>query len=272
VRSNLIGRAFLILGLSGATGAPVVSETATPPARGPVVVELFTSQGCSSCPRADEVVSRLGLDEKTRGLVIPLAFHVDYWNQIGWTDPFSSHAWSLRQAAYSRALKVDGGPYTPQLVVDGFAEMNGGQEARALTQIGNALQQPSLARVTLEARPAGDGSGILVTVGAALLAGLDARKLELRVAVYENGLVTSVSQGANGGKSLRNDFVVRRLQTALSLDPRKEQSGQKEIKVKLDRDWKRENVGLAAFLQDPGSLRIYAASALPPQGAATTKQ
>jgi hypothetical protein len=257
----------LCLSLPVASAAP--AETAAPPTRGPIVLELFTSQGCSSCPRADEVVSGLGLDEATRRLVIPLAFHVDYWNQIGWTDPFSSYAWTLRQAAYCRELKVNGGPYTPQLVVDGQSELNGGQEAKVRAQIETALRAPSQARVTLEARPPEPGkSGLAVTVAADLPEPIEARKLELRVVVYENALVTAVSQGENGGRTLKNDFVVRRLDSAASFDPKKDKRVQREMRLKLDGDWKREHLGVAAFLQDPSSLRIYASAVLPP-GAAT---
>jgi len=244
------------------------AEVVPPPGRGAIVIELFTSQGCSSCPGADEVVSRLGLDERTRGLVIPLAFHVDYWNQIGWTDPFSAYGWTLRQGAYCRALQVDDGPYTPQLVVDGRSELNAAQERRVLGQISSALERPALARVSLRAREAEAGKpGLLLAIGAEIDEGVDARKLELLVAVYENGLVTSVTRGENGGRSLRNDFVVRRLESAFTLEPRKEKHKQRELRLKLDRDWKRENLGVAAFLQDPVSMRIYAASSLPPAAA-----
>jgi hypothetical protein len=210
-------------------------------------------------------MSRLGLDERTRGLVIPLAFHVDYWNEIGWTDPFSAPAWTLRQAEYCRELKVRAGPYTPQLVVDGQSEMNGGQEGRVLGQIESALRKPSLAKVTLEQRTTEAGkTGLSVAVAADVPDAIDARKLELRVAVYENGLVTAVSRGENGGRSLKNDFVVRRLESAASFDPRKDKRVQREMRLKLGGDWKRENVGVVAFLQDPSSLRIYASAVLPP--------
>ena len=221
--SKTFVRILLALHLLFPVVLAAAAENPAPPPRGPIVLELFTSQGCSSCPHADEVVSRLGLDEGTRRLVIPLAFHVDYWNQIGWTDPFSSHAWTLRQAAYCRELKVNDGPYTPQLVVDGQAELNGAQDARVRAQIESALRQPSLATVNLEERPPDAGKpGLRVAVSAQIPETLDARKLELRVAVYENGLVTAVSQGENGGRSLKNDFVVRRLESAASFDPRKD--------------------------------------------------
>jgi hypothetical protein len=265
VPSMIFIRALLTLHLLMPVDMAAAAESPAPPSRGPIVLELFTSQGCSSCPHADEVVSRLGLDEGTRRLVIPLAFHVDYWNQIGWTDPFSSHAWTLRQAAYCRELKVNDGPYTPQLVVDGQVELNGSQDARVRAQIESALRLPSLATVTLAERPPDGGKpGLSLAVAARIPDTIDARKLELRVAVYENGLVTAVSQGENGGRSLRNDFVVRRLESAASFDPRKDKHVERALKVKLDSRWKRENLGVAAFLQDPSSLRIYASAVLPP--------
>src|SRR5437764_14523810 len=84
----------------------------------PVVVELFTSQGCSSCPPADQLVSEIAHDASLRGRVIPLTFHVDYWDRLGWRDPFSSAEWSRRQYAYVHALHVNSA-YTPQIVVGG---------------------------------------------------------------------------------------------------------------------------------------------------------
>ena len=81
----------------------------------PVVLELFTSEGCSSCPPADALISELGSSMKS---VIPLAYHVDYWNHLGWSDPFSSRQWSERQSDYARAMNLDG-EYTPQMVISG---------------------------------------------------------------------------------------------------------------------------------------------------------
>src|SRR5687768_2942471 len=90
----------------------------------PVVVELFTSQGCSSCPSADELLRRIARDPKLRGRVVPLAYRVDYWNRLGWHDPFSSREWSQRQGEYVRTMKLESA-YTPQVVINGTRQMVG---------------------------------------------------------------------------------------------------------------------------------------------------
>jgi hypothetical protein len=242
-------------------------SVAEEPARGsnPVVLELFTAQGCSSCPAADELLSRLALDARTRALVVPLAFHVDYWNELGWVDPFSARGWSLRQDAYKRALKSGHEVYTPQLVVNGEAELNGADAQRVLHEIDAALGRASRARLHLDVRlDEGGRPALSVAVGAEGVEGIDARKLELLVALVENNLVTSVGRGENGGRTLRNDFVVRRLSTASSFEPGKGAPAERRLVLKLERQWKTENLGVAAFLQDPSSMRIHAAASIAP--------
>jgi hypothetical protein len=237
------------------------------------VIELFTSQGCSSCPRADQVLSRLGQNEATRALVVPLAFHVDYWNHAGWSDPFSAPAWSQRQDAYCRALKVAAGPYTPQLVVHGQAELNGSQEQRVLAQIQQARERSAPARVELVVRPVEGGKPALrVRVSAEVVGATGARRLELLVAVFENGLVTAVGRGENRGRSLHDDFVVRRLEKAFSLAPAPGSRRERELELKLELGVRVENLGVAAFLQDPDSMRIHAATSVPPGARALARR
>ena len=273
LRRALIAAAFACVstsspaGLAAAFGAAGASEptgSAAPDPGGPVVLELFTAQGCSSCPPADRVLSRLGLGVTTRARVVPLAFHVDYWNPVGWTDPFGAAEWSERQGRYSRAFGVDG-MYTPQLVVNGSAELNGARELEALARIAEELKRPRAASVSLTAREERGGRPALaVDVAAEVHERIeDADKLQLFVAVFENGLITPVARGENHGRTLENDFVVRRLEKAVSLEPKPGARAHKSLTLKLDAEWKLENTGVAAFLQDPRSMRIHAAAARP---------
>lgn len=240
-------------------GSALLQARAMPEAPSPVVLELFTAQGCSSCPPADRVLSTLGRDEATRARVVPLAFHVDYWNQVGWTDPFGSPRWSARQEAYGRLFGLES-VYTPQLVVNGRAELNGSQEQRAREEIAADLRRPPVARVGLEAALAPGSPRASITVRAEVLDRAGATKLDLLVALFENDVVTAVAGGENRGRVLHNDFIVRRLETAFSLEARTGASGQKELSLRLDPGWRRENLGVAVFLQDPRSKKIHGAA------------
>src|SRR5437879_11342731 len=112
--------------------------------RTPVVVELFTSEGCSSCPPADALLARLdGAQLNGNVQLIALEEHVDYWNDLGWTDPFSSRDWTSRQHVYAGALR-NGNPYTPQMVVDGTAEFVGNHSLKAREAIVRAASKAKI--------------------------------------------------------------------------------------------------------------------------------
>lgn len=166
----------------------------------PVVVELFSSEGCSSCPPADRVLAALADEQGIDGAqVIALEMHVDYWNDLGWADPFSDAKFSDRQRAYSR---VGGrqGVFTPEAIIDGAASVVGSDRALLSSAVARSSQRPHTP-VTL--RPAKDA--IDADVGP-----LDARA-SVWVAITESGLETAVPAGENSGQTLRHAPVVRAL-------------------------------------------------------------
>src|SRR5205807_1864042 len=144
----LLGSVFLL-------GAFVFKPAPGPAQRKAVIVELFTSEGCSSCPPADELLGRIGGQESLNGAtIIPLGFHVDYWNSLGWQDRFSSHAYTERQEQYVRKFKLEG-PYTPQMVVDGASEFVGNSSLRAQAALAEAATRPPEADIRISAGEAG---------------------------------------------------------------------------------------------------------------------
>jgi hypothetical protein len=250
---------FLSLALLALAVRSDAAPSASDNPGGPVVVELFTSQGCSSCPPADRLLSQLGRDPKLAGRVIPLAFHVDYWDYIGWHDPFDAPAWSQRQQAYARAFHSNR-IYTPQLVVAGRTECVGSEEGEVRRRISDALAAPPSGRVTLDLDPLTPDGHLRVRLGAKLARTVAKGDLDLWVAVWETGLTTSVGAGENASRTLRNDFVVRRLEKALALPGTAGAERSGEIVLGVDKRWKTAELGVAAFLQDPATLQIHGAA------------
>jgi hypothetical protein len=161
------------------------------------VVELFTSQGCSSCPPADTLLGDLARRED----VLALSFHVDYWNYIGWEDPYSRPAFTARQRDYARLLGLRH-VYTPQMVIQGRRDVIGSDRSavlEAIRQVGGDQQVP------LEIRPQPDGS-VRVEVG-----GKAASPAEVLLIVFDREHRTQVKRGENGGRTLVNTHVVRDL-------------------------------------------------------------
>jgi hypothetical protein len=191
-------RALPLLLLAGCASAS--GDVRPPDAEPPVVVELFTSQGCSSCPPADELLAKLAHAGEVNGRrVAPLTFHVDYWNDLGWPDPFSLPAWTERQRGYAQSLGDDR-VYTPELVVAGSAGMVGSQWMRITGAIANAPKQQAVtAKATWQADK--------LTVDATAPADAD-----IFVAVWEDGTRTKVPRGENAGETLVSERVVRRLE------------------------------------------------------------
>jgi hypothetical protein len=221
--------------------ATAESQPATKVAEGPLVVELFTSQGCSSCPPADRLLSKLAAEPPDGRALAPLSFHVDYWNDLGWSDPYSLPAWTERQHAYARALR-DRRVYTPQLVVGGTAGLVGSDRA-AVGKALSSARRPALLPAT--ATWSADAVEITAT------APVDA---DVLVAVWEDKQRTRVTRGENAGSTLGNDRVVRRLERVAPAGK------QGTLRVELDPAWKA--VGAVAFAQR-ADMRIVASAHLP---------
>lgn len=168
-----------------------------------VLVELFTSQGCSSCPPADANLKRLAMLAKERNFPIyTLSFHVDYWNHLGWKDPFSSSPATNRQRMYSRRFKL-GRIYTPQFVVNGQWEFVGSNRTHTRAAILKALQTSSTAKLTATAKLV--SGKITVDVTASQFTDGD----QLMIALVQNQAASEVDRGENSGRSLQHIHVVR---------------------------------------------------------------
>ena len=222
----------------------------------PVVVELFTSEGCSSCPPADQLLTVLDEEQPVPGVqILVLSEHVDYWNRLGWTDPFSSAAFTGRQQRYAFALSAFQ-TYTPQMVVDGRVEFAGSDARRAREVIAEAARAP---KIPIDLQRAEDPSGVTLWVR------IDnppanAPDTDVVLAITENNLASSVSRGENAGRWLRHTAVVRRLSV---LGPLKKGPFATAAGLRLDKSWKREYLRAVVFIQERKSLRILGAAALP---------
>ena len=260
LKLSLLALFLIVLATQGRAGAANDSSSAP----GTAIVELFTSQGCSSCPPADRLLSKIAADPRYQGKVIPLSFHVDYWNYIGWTDPYSSNRWSDRQRVYAGKVFRSNRIYTPQVVVNGRSECVGNSEGEVARRITEALDAEPAGRVSLAVEPPTPDGHLKIKVGAKLAkaagSGNRSGNWDLWVAVYESGLSTQVKSGENSSRTLKNDRVVRRLEKALTLPAAAGSEKSGEIVLGLDKRWKVENVGVAAFLQDPATLAIHGAA------------
>jgi hypothetical protein len=164
------------------------------------VLELFTSEGCSSCPPADNLLPQLA---KLDSNVIPVSFHVDYWNRLGWQDPFSSSEYSDRQKAYSRQFNLES-IYTPQLVVNGEYEFVGSSRSKAESTIKAVLKEKAIVRLSVD-NVKMNNDKLSFTVHAEG----DFKKDNLLAALVQKQATINVKAGENSGAKLSHTNVVR---------------------------------------------------------------
>jgi hypothetical protein len=225
----------------------------------PVVVELFTSEGCSSCPAADRLLARLEQTQPVpRAQVIAIEEHVDYWNQLGWNDPFSSPQYRARQNDYAVAFHSSN-IYTPQMVVGGQTAFVGSDMNRAYREIGAAAQAATTA-VDLGTAPNSRDPDLLdLSVQVSNAKSAKWRDSNVYLAVTENGLTTFVQRGENSGRTLRHSSVVRNFGVIGRVKPEGANGGQLVSTLRLTREWKRENLRAVVFVQERDTLRITGA-------------
>jgi hypothetical protein len=235
--------------LAGGTGCRSSGEEAAKAADegGVAVVELFTSEGCSSCPPADRVLGDLIADAARRNqAVYCLAFHVDYWDRLGWADPYGSKGHSERQHAYARVLGLDQ-VYTPQMIVNGSDEFVGSDAARAKKSIREALGRRAAAAVKLDVGTAKPGK---LTVRYAVTEAPEGASL--RVAFVEKEAATDVPRGENAGRKLRHFHVVRDFR---SVDLSDSPKGEVVLEVPAAKA-----VTVIAYVQEGKTLKIVGAA------------
>ncbi len=236
-----IGMTILAPSSNGAADCPAAS--------GPqrvAVLELYTSEGCDSCPPADKWVSELPAQKFSGDRVLPLAFHVDYWNHLGWTDPFAQAAFSARQRQQSNRRGVNF-VVTPQLLLNGQDYRRGVvfDDFEAKIKAITATRAQADIRLTISRAGSVLNSAVEVRV-----AGEAARRAaQVYLALYEMNLATAVGAGENKGKTLRHDFVVRSLIGPLGLDDNGNLN--RAQRFELDPRCKPQDINLAVFVQHP---------------------
>jgi len=241
---------------------PAQSSTSNSPAqRQPVIVELFTSEGCSDCPPADALLKQLAEEQPIDGAeIIPLEEHVDYWNHQGWTDPFSSPDFTLRQNDYATSIPKSS-VYTPQMIVDGRVQFIGSRAKEALEQIRAAAAQPKV-HLLLTLAPGAKAR----TYNVELRLDPDSAtpntsSVDLYLAVTEKGLHSNPNAGENSGAALIHGPVVRQLHKLHSI--KLPLAAPVTNTLNLKDNWIPSNLTVVGFLVNPKTHQIQAAGDVP---------
>jgi hypothetical protein len=238
---------------------PILSNAAecAPVRSGPqtnALVELYTSEGCSSCPPADRWLSSLKSEPRT----VALAFHVSYWDYIGWKDRFADERFTRRQREAARAAGARS-VYTPQVLLAGRDYLRWRSDAAARQDIGALQRAPAAAQIEIAAR-AGASGRIEGDVASKIPAGAKRGELELFVAVTQSGLASRVTAGENSGEHLRHDFVVRDLLVAkgdLASPPKA------SFAFAPRADWNVADMAVVAFVQNVATGEVLQALSAP---------
>ncbi len=255
-RTALVGLAVAcaVLTVTVAEAIAPASVHNYPVARHAVLAELFTSEGCSSCPAADRLLQQIALESPVDGVeVIGLEEHVDYWDRLGWRDPFSSAAFTNRQSEYGARVFHTAQVYTPQLVVDGAIEAVGSDRRSVHEAVGAAAARPGL---DVRVRASMDAGRVHVDVD---LRDADSVRphgaADVMVALAEDDLSSHVARGENSGRTLTHAAVVRSL-TSIGVLPPDSVVSSMSADVPLMPSWRAPYLRVIAFVQLHDSRRI----------------
>lgn len=241
--------AALLLTAAGPAATAAVCE-AKSGSNTTALLELYTSEGCDSCPPADRWLIDLTNKGYRRDKVVPLAFHVDYWNYLGWPDPFAQARFTERQREFARRTNA-ATVYTPEFVLQG-EEYRRWFKVDFGYQLARHNKLPAQADITLRL----SRTGQTLSIDAAART-REANGAALYLALYENNLSTQVKAGENRGRTLPHGFVVRELIGPLAMS-----NTEKRTTVALASDWKLPDLGVAAFVQDASGTKILQALSL----------
>jgi hypothetical protein len=222
------------------------------------LVELYTSEGCSSCPPADRWLSGLAGGGGVAGPVVPIALHVDYWDYIGWKDPYAKREFSLRQRKLSQLQRM-ALVYTPQVVLQG-RDFRGWGTPAFDAAVARITAQPAKARISLLVRPAA-GRALQVEAGAELLDPAQQADAALYLATYENRLSSTVTAGENRGRTLAHDHVVLEWQGPFAFGPGGQILERRELAL-LPRAAAGSS-GIVGFVQNRRTAEVLQALMLP---------
>ena len=249
--------------LAACSRAPAATVSAAAASEAPTsrpfaLVELYTSEGCSSCPPADAVLRDIARDARARASdVYALSFHVDYWNELGWADPFSKAAFTARQRAYANARR-ERSVYTPQMIVNGGVELNGSDAEGARRAIDQALHAESPS-VTLSIEARIEGGAVTVYFESA---GAPSGAI-LSLALVEASTSSQVERGENKGRYLEHSNVVR----AFASGPLDVGTGESARTRSVPWNAPRaahEALEVVAWIQDASTMRVLAAARTKP--------
>jgi hypothetical protein len=223
-----------------------------------VLVELYTSEGCSSCPPADRWLSGLGSGGAIPGTLVPIALHVDYWDYIGWKDQYAKREFSLRQRKLSQ-LQRSALVYTPQVLLQG-RDFRGWGTPAFDAAVAKITARPAKARISLAVRQ-GARRSVEVEAGAELLDPAHKEDAALYLASYENRLSSAVTVGENRGRTLAHDYVVLEWQGPFAFGPSASVLERRELALLPRAD--AGNSGVVGFVQNRRTAEVLQALMLP---------